>query len=67
MRPGEWCRRPLPGTPSGHPGQQCRKVLAEIFLETTEADFDALIGLHAKGGPLAMQEASRCCRNMGVS
>lgn len=35
------------------------------FLDTTEADFDALIGLHAKGPYFAMQEAARVLADNG--
>ena len=41
------------------------KFSPKSFLETTEADFDALIGLHAKGPYFAMQEASKVLSEQG--
>lgn len=41
------------------------KFTPKPFLDTTEADFDALIGLHAKGPYFAMQEAARVLADNG--
>ncbi|GMV49020.1 MAG: 3-oxoacyl-[acyl-carrier-protein] reductase FabG [Nitrospirae bacterium] len=41
------------------------KFTPKPFLETTEADFDALIGLHAKGPYFAMQEAAKVLSEHG--
>lgn len=41
------------------------KFTPKSFLDTTEADFDALIGLHAKGPYFAMQEAARVLADNG--
>ncbi|MFO0766443.1 MAG: SDR family oxidoreductase [Nitrospiraceae bacterium] len=41
------------------------KFSPKSFAETTEADFDALIGLHAKGPYFAMQEAARLLADHG--
>ena len=41
------------------------RFLPKSFAETTEADFDALIGLHAKGPYFAMQEAARLLEDNG--
>ncbi|MBA5874159.1 MAG: SDR family oxidoreductase [Nitrospira sp. CR1.2] len=41
------------------------KFSPKSFLETTEAEFDALIGLHAKGPYFAMQEAAKVLPEYG--
>ncbi len=41
------------------------KFLPKPFLDTTEADFDALMNLHAKGPYFAMQEAARVLKDQG--
>ena len=41
------------------------KFAPKPFLDTTEADFDAVIGLHAKGPYFAMQEAARVLAENG--
>ena len=41
------------------------KFLPKPFLDTTEADFDVLMNLHAKGPYFAMQEAARVLKDQG--
>ncbi len=41
------------------------KFLPKAFLETTEADFDAVMALHARGPYFAMQEAARVLQDGG--
>ncbi|MCS6317069.1 MAG: glucose 1-dehydrogenase [Nitrospira sp.] len=41
------------------------KFVPKPFLDTTEADFDALMNLHAKGPYFAMQEAAKVLRDHG--
>lgn len=41
------------------------KFVPKPFAETTEADFDALMNLHAKGPYFAMQEAAKVMRDQG--
>lgn len=41
------------------------KFVPKSFLDTTEADFDALMALHAKGPYFAMQEAAKVMRDRG--
>jgi 3-oxoacyl-[acyl-carrier protein] reductase len=41
------------------------KFVPKSFVDTTEADFDALMALHAKGPYFAMQEAAKVMRDHG--
>ena len=41
------------------------KFVPKAFAETTEADFDALMNLHAKGPYFAMQEAAKVLKDHG--
>jgi 3-oxoacyl-[acyl-carrier protein] reductase len=41
------------------------KFVPKSFLDTTEADFDAQMALHAKGPYFAMQEAAKVMRDQG--
>ncbi|MDQ1292113.1 MAG: Glucose 1-dehydrogenase [Nitrospirota bacterium] len=41
------------------------KFVPKSFIDTTEADFDALMALHAKGPYFAMQEVAKVMRDQG--